>query len=92
MLDCSELTDEKMADLLRAIKGEVFKRKGNKKQTGLRKLELGGVLEDLNSAIAILGDADAELVCAKCRESITSMRGVVTADDGALFHGRCWDK
>lgn len=31
-------------------------------------------------------------VCAKCRADIASMRGVVTADDGALFHGRCWGK
>ena len=29
-------------------------------------------------------------VCAECREEITSRRGVVTAKDGALFHGRCW--
>lgn len=29
-------------------------------------------------------------VCAECRDDITSMRGVLTAKDGALFHGRCW--
>jgi hypothetical protein len=29
-------------------------------------------------------------VCARCRMPIENMRGVVTADDGALFHGRCW--
>jgi hypothetical protein len=30
-------------------------------------------------------------VCAKCREVIHSMNHVITAKDGALFHGRCWN-
>ena len=30
-------------------------------------------------------------LCAKCRDRITSFRGVRQTKDGALFHGRCWD-
>jgi hypothetical protein len=29
-------------------------------------------------------------ICAECREPIENMRRVVRANDGALFHGRCW--
>lgn len=30
-------------------------------------------------------------ICAECREPITSKRGVQHAEDGAAYHGRCWN-
>lgn len=32
-----------------------------------------------------------EPICAECRGPITNREQVTTANDGALFHSRCWE-